>query len=182
MIQAINPIDGGRIASYEEMSPAAVKRAVEVANERFLSWRTTGFAHRAERMRKAGAILRANAKDYGRLMAQEMGKPIKDGIGEANKSALGCDYYADHAEKFLTPEIVPTDAKKSFIAYQPLGVVLAVMPWNFPFWQVFRCGRPGADGRQRDGAEARLERAGLRAGDRKGLPARRASRKVCSAP
>ena len=79
MIEAINPNDGKRIATYDEMSPDAVKRAIEVANERFLSWRGTNFAHRAERMRKAGAILRANAKDYGRLMAEEMGKPVKDG-------------------------------------------------------------------------------------------------------
>jgi succinate-semialdehyde dehydrogenase / glutarate-semialdehyde dehydrogenase len=142
MIESINPTDGERIATYDEMSPDAVKRAIETANERFLSWRTTSFAHRAELMRKAGAILRANAKDYGRLMALEMGKPVKDGIGEANKSALGCDYYADNAEKFLAPEIVPTDAKKSFIAFQPLGVILAVMPWNFPFWQVFRAAAP----------------------------------------
>jgi succinate-semialdehyde dehydrogenase/glutarate-semialdehyde dehydrogenase len=142
MIEAINPIDGSRIAGYDEMSPDAVTRAIAVAHERFLSWRTTSFAHRAERMRKAGAILRANAPDYGRLMAQEMGKPIKDGIAEANKSASGCDYYADNAERFLAPEIVPTDAQKSFVAFQPLGVIMAVMPWNFPFWQVFRAAAP----------------------------------------
>jgi succinate-semialdehyde dehydrogenase/glutarate-semialdehyde dehydrogenase len=142
MIEAINPVDGSRIARYDEMPPDAVKRAIEAANERFLAWRTASFAHRAALMRKAGAVLRAHAADYGRLMAQEMGKPIKDGIAEANKSALGCDYYADNAEKFLVPEIVPTDARKSFIAYQPLGVILAVMPWNFPFWQVFRAAAP----------------------------------------
>jgi succinate-semialdehyde dehydrogenase / glutarate-semialdehyde dehydrogenase len=142
MIEAINPTDGKRIAIYDEMSPAAVKHAIEVANERFLAWRGTSFAHRAERMRKAGAILRANAQDYGRLMAMEMGKPVKDGVGEANKSALGCDYYADNAEKFLTSETVATDARKSFVAFQPLGVILAVMPWNFPFWQVFRAAAP----------------------------------------
>ena len=93
-------------------------------------------------LKKAAAILRANAKEYGRLMALEMGKPVKDGAAEANKSALGCDYYADHAEKFLAPEIVATDARKSFVAFQPLGVILAVMPWNFPFWQVFRAAAP----------------------------------------
>jgi succinate-semialdehyde dehydrogenase/glutarate-semialdehyde dehydrogenase len=142
MIEAINPTDGKRIAAYDEMSPDAVKRAIETANERFLAWRGTGFAHRADRMRKAAAILRANAKAYGRLMAEEMGKPVKDGAAEANKSALGCDYYAEHAEKFLAPEIVPTDARKSFVAFRPLGVILAVMPWNFPFWQVFRAAAP----------------------------------------
>jgi succinate-semialdehyde dehydrogenase/glutarate-semialdehyde dehydrogenase len=142
MIEAINPTDGQRIASYDEMSPDAVRRAIEVANERFVAWRGTSFAQRAALLKKAGAILRANAKEYGRLMALEMGKPVKDGAAEANKSALGCDYYADNAEKFLAPEIVATDARKSFVAFQPLGVILAVMPWNFPFWQVFRAAAP----------------------------------------
>jgi succinate-semialdehyde dehydrogenase / glutarate-semialdehyde dehydrogenase len=142
MIEAINPMDGGRIASYEEMSSATVTEAIVAANEQFLRWRTTTFPHRAERMRKAGQILRANASEYARLMAEEMGKPLREGIAEANKSALGCDYYAENAEKFLAPEVVPTDARKSFVAFRPLGVVLAVMPWNFPFWQVFRAAAP----------------------------------------
>ncbi len=143
MIEAINPTTGKRIAAYDEMPAAEVSRAVARAHEAFLSWRGTSFAHRAGLMRRAGAILRANARDYGRLMAEEMGKPIKDGAAEANKSALGCDYYAEHAEQFLAPEIVPTEARKSLIAFQPLGVILAVMPWNFPFWQVFRAAAPG---------------------------------------
>jgi succinate-semialdehyde dehydrogenase / glutarate-semialdehyde dehydrogenase len=142
MIEAINPIDGSRIASYEEMSSPTVTEAIVAANERYLKWRTTSFLHRAERMRKAGQILRANAREYARLMAEEMGKPLREGIAEANKSALGCDYYAENAEKFLAPEVVPTDARKSFVAFRPLGVVLAVMPWNFPFWQVFRAAAP----------------------------------------
>jgi succinate-semialdehyde dehydrogenase / glutarate-semialdehyde dehydrogenase len=143
MIEAINPTTGKRIAVYDDMPAAEVSRAVARAHEAFLAWRGTSFAHRAGLMRRAGAILRANARDYGRLMAEEMGKPIKDGAAEANKSALGCDYYADHAEQFLAPEIVPTEARKSLIAFQPLGVILAVMPWNFPFWQVFRAAAPG---------------------------------------
>ena len=143
MIESINPTTGKRIAVYDEMPPAQVKAAIEAAHHAFLSWRTTSFAHRATLMKRAAVILRGKARDYGRLMAEEMGKPIKDGIAEANKSALGCDYYAENAEKFLAPEIVPTDAKKSFIAFQPIGVVLAVMPWNFPFWQVFRFAAPG---------------------------------------
>ena len=143
MIESVNPTNGKRIAVYDEMPAAEVARAIEAAHQAFLSWRTASFAHRAGLMKKAAAILRAKAKDYGRLMAEEMGKPVKDGAAEANKSALGCDYYADNAEKFLAPEIVPTDARKSFVAYRPLGVVLAVMPWNFPFWQVFRFAAPG---------------------------------------
>jgi succinate-semialdehyde dehydrogenase / glutarate-semialdehyde dehydrogenase len=124
------------------MSAATVTAAIVAADEQYLKWRTTSFPHRAERMRKAGQILRARATEYARLMAVEMGKPLREGIAEANKSALGCDYYAENAEKFLAPELVPTDARKSFVAFRPLGVILAVMPWNFPFWQVFRAAAP----------------------------------------
>ena len=93
-------------------------------------------------MKKAAAILRARKDEFARLMALEMGKPLKQGIAEAEKCALGCDYYADHAEAHLAPEMVKTEASKSYIAFEPLGVVLAVMPWNFPFWQVFRFAAP----------------------------------------
>jgi succinate-semialdehyde dehydrogenase / glutarate-semialdehyde dehydrogenase len=143
MIEAINPATGKRIARYEEMTPAEVSRAIEAADSAQRRWRETSFAHRQGLMREAGAILRAKARDYGRLMAEEMGKPIKDGIAEANKCATACDYYADNAEQFLAPEMVSTDARKSFVAFQPLGVILAVMPWNFPFWQVIRFAAPG---------------------------------------
>ncbi|MGH7075051.1 MAG: aldehyde dehydrogenase family protein, partial [Stellaceae bacterium] len=138
MIEAINPTTGKQIGQYEEMTPAAVSRAIEAADAAYRDWRGTDFAHRAALMRKAGAILRDKAREYGRLMAEEMGKPIKDGIAEANKCAGACDYYADHAERFLAHEIVETDARRSFVAFRPMGVILAVMPWNFPFWQVFR--------------------------------------------
>jgi succinate-semialdehyde dehydrogenase/glutarate-semialdehyde dehydrogenase len=143
MIESINPTTGKRIAQYEEMRPDAVNRAIEAAHEAHLAWRDTGFAHRAGLTRKAGAILRERTKEYARLMAEEMGKPVKDGAAEANKCAGACDYYADNAERFLASETVPTDARKSFIAFRPIGVVLAVMPWNFPFWQVFRFAAPG---------------------------------------
>ena len=93
-------------------------------------------------MQRAAHILRENAHEYAVLMAQEMGKPIKDGRAEAEKCAWVCEYYAEQAETFLQPEIIPTDASKSFVTFQPIGVVLAVMPWNFPFWQVFRFAAP----------------------------------------
>ena len=93
-------------------------------------------------MQRAAHILRENANEYGVLMAQEMGKPVRDGRAEAEKCAWVCEYYAEHAEAFLQPEVIPTDASKSFVTFQPLGVVLAVMPWNFPFWQVFRFAAP----------------------------------------
>jgi succinate-semialdehyde dehydrogenase/glutarate-semialdehyde dehydrogenase len=93
-------------------------------------------------MKRAAHILRERAIEYAVLMAQEMGKPVKDGRAEVEKCAWACDYYAENAETFLRPEVIQTDANKSYVAFQPLGVVLAVMPWNFPFWQVFRFAAP----------------------------------------
>ena len=93
-------------------------------------------------MKKAAAILRERKAEFAKLMALEMGKPLKQGVAEAEKCALGCEYYAEHAEAYLAPEIVKTEASKSYVAFEPLGVVLAVMPWNFPFWQVFRFAAP----------------------------------------
>ena len=142
-IEAINPTTAEVLARYDDMTPTAVAKVVAEAHVAFLSWRRTAFADRAGRVRKAAAILRANAKDYARLMAQEMGKPVREGLAEIQKCASVCDFYADNAERFLAPEMVITEARKSFIAFNPLGVVLAVMPWNFPFWQVFRFAAPG---------------------------------------
>ena len=141
-IQAINPATGEVVKSYQEMPPATVQEIVGKTQQAFLAWRETTFAHRAALMRKAAEILRNNAAEYARLMAQEMGKPVRDGIAEAQKSASGCDFYAEHAERFLAREPVIMEARKSFVAFNPLGIVLAVMPWNFPFWQVFRFAAP----------------------------------------
>ncbi|HEY7490857.1 MAG TPA: NAD-dependent succinate-semialdehyde dehydrogenase [Candidatus Tectomicrobia bacterium] len=141
-IQAVNPATGETINTYEEMTPAEVARAIAQAHEAFLDWRKTSFAPRARLMKQAARLLRVQSTAYGKLMAQEMGKPIKDGRAEAEKCAWVCEYYADNAEQFLTPEVVETDASKSFVTFQPLGVVLAVMPWNFPFWQVLRFAAP----------------------------------------
>jgi succinate-semialdehyde dehydrogenase / glutarate-semialdehyde dehydrogenase len=141
-LQVINPTTGETIKTYDEMTPAEVKSSVEQAHQAFLSWRQTSFATRAELMHGAARVLREQAAEYAILMAQEMGKPIKDGRAEAEKCAWVCDYYADNAEQFLQPEVIATDARKSFVTFQPLGVLLAVMPWNFPFWQVFRFAAP----------------------------------------
>jgi acyl-CoA reductase-like NAD-dependent aldehyde dehydrogenase len=89
-------------------------------------------------MRRAGALLRERKEDLARLMALEMGKPLAQGRAEAEKCAWVCEYYAEHAEAFLRREEIPTDASHSFVQFEPLGIVLAVMPWNYPFWQVFR--------------------------------------------
>ena len=141
-IESINPATGEAIRSYEEMMPQEVATILEDTNREYLEWRHTSFADRATRMRKAAEILRQKKEEYARLMADEMGKPVSQGRGEAEKCALVCDYYAENAEKFLSPELIPTDASKSFVTFQPIGIVLAIMPWNFPFWQVFRFAAP----------------------------------------
>lgn len=142
-LNAINPVDGSVISRHDEMQPAEVRTIIDAAHAAFVDWRRLSFAERATPMREAGVILRAEHAAFARLMAQEMGKPVRDGIAEVDKCALACSYYADHAETFLAREPVATDARTSFVTFNPLGVVLAVMPWNFPFWQVFRFAAPG---------------------------------------
>ena len=141
-MKAVNPATGETIKEYEEMTPEEVKSVIEKSHQAFLSWRKTGFTERASLMKKAAQIFRDKSDDYARLMAEEMGKPIASGRAEAEKCAWGCDYYAENAEQFLQPELNETDAGKGFVTFQPLGVILAVMPWNFPFWQVFRFTAP----------------------------------------
>ena len=108
----------------------------------FKAWRTTSFDERQQSLRSVAEILRRNKRPNAEIMAREMGKPIRDGVSEAEKCAWACDYYAENAAKFLADEEVSTDAKRSFVRYEPLGPILAVMPWNFPFWQVFRFAAP----------------------------------------
>ncbi len=141
-IEAVNPATGETIRQYEEFTSEEVKGIIEQAHEAFLSWRNTSFAERAKLMKSAAQVLRDDKEEYATLMALEMGKPVAAGRSEAEKCAWVCDYYADLAETFLQPEEISTDARKSFIIFQPLGVVLAVMPWNFPFWQFFRFAAP----------------------------------------
>lgn len=141
-ITAINPTSGEILQEYDEMSPQQVEDAIKRSHHAFLAWRRTSFAERAGCLRKAAELLRSRATDYARLMALEMGKPIREGRAEVEKCAWACDYFADHGEQFLLPEVVATDAPKSYVAFVPLGVILAVMPWNYPFWQVFRCAVP----------------------------------------
>src|SRR2546425_863240 len=143
LLASPNPTTGEAFATYEELSAEAVQGIIADTHQAYLRWRATSFRERATLMRNAAEVLRGNAREYAHLMAEEMGKPIRDGIAEAQKCAAGCDYYAENAERFLAPEPVQTQARKSFVAFNPLGVVLAVMPWNFPFWQVFRFAAPG---------------------------------------
>jgi len=139
---AQNPANGQIIAEYGETSDREVRDTVLRAHEAHARWKRTPFPHRAALMKEAAAVLRRRAREFGELMALEMGKPIAGGVAEAEKCAWVCDYYADNAETFLADQEVRTDAGRSFVTFQPLGVVLAVMPWNFPFWQVFRFAAP----------------------------------------
>jgi len=141
-MQTIDPTTGKRIKIYPEFSLSKIDGILNRAEKSFQSWRALSFKERALIMKKASDILRKGKDRYARLMAQEMGKPFVQGQGEIEKCAFVCDFYAEHAEYFLTPEPVRTEASKSFVTYEPLGIVLAVMPWNFPFWQVFRCAAP----------------------------------------
>ncbi|UCD01820.1 MAG: NAD-dependent succinate-semialdehyde dehydrogenase [Promethearchaeota archaeon] len=142
-MESINPYSGKLIKKYQEMSLEDVNDIIQKVHETFLKWRKVPFDDRSELMENAANVLRENSKKYGKIMAEEMGKPIKDGISEVNKCAWICDYYADNAESFLQDEIIETDASNSYVTYQPLGIILAIMPWNFPFWQVFRFAAPG---------------------------------------
>jgi succinate-semialdehyde dehydrogenase/glutarate-semialdehyde dehydrogenase len=141
-MEVINPATGEPVKTYDTLTKEELGPAIRASHEAFLSWRNISFAERAQLMRKAAKVLREDADKYAKLMAVEMGKPVRDGRAEANKCAWVCDYYAENAQIFLKPERVQTDATRSFVSYQPLGVVLAVMPWNFPFWQVFRFAAP----------------------------------------
>jgi succinate-semialdehyde dehydrogenase / glutarate-semialdehyde dehydrogenase len=142
-IESINPATGETLARYEELSGRALDDTVARAHQAFLGWRTVSFAERAKLMSRAAELLRNRAAQYAQLMAQEMGKPVRDASAEVQKCAAACDYYAQHAARLLAPEPIDTEARKSFVTFNPLGVVLAVMPWNFPFWQVFRFAAPG---------------------------------------
>jgi len=142
-IESVNPTNGATIRTYKEPSPEEVAAILGQVDEAFGSWRTTSFGERAQLMRAAAQVLRAKTDEYARLMAEEMGKPIREGRAEVEKCAWVCEYYAESAEGFLSRELIETDARQSFVTFEPLGVVLAVMPWNFPFWQVFRFAAPG---------------------------------------
>lgn len=141
-LQSVNPANGDVLATYEEVMPVQVHEIVAKTHAAFLSWRSTSFDDRARPMREAGKILCSKREEYARLMAREMGKPIREGVAEAQKCALGCEFFAENAARFLAREPVATEARNSFVTFNPLGVILAVMPWNFPFWQVFRFAAP----------------------------------------
>jgi succinate-semialdehyde dehydrogenase/glutarate-semialdehyde dehydrogenase len=141
-IATINPATGKTVRAFEPFSAARVNEALDRAVAAYHQHKRTSFADRAGRMRKAADILEAESRDLGRLMTLEMGKPIKAAVAEAEKCATACRYYADNAERFLADRHVDMEGGRSWVAFQPRGAVLAIMPWNFPFWQVFRFAVP----------------------------------------
>lgn len=138
----INPTNGAKIKDYEELSTQDISLAIDKTYEAFRNWKQTDFSFRQELMSKAADILESRSKELADLMALEMGKPINQGISEAKKCAWVCRYYAENAEKFLDEQNIKTEMSRSYVSFQPIGPVLAIMPWNFPFWQVFRFAAP----------------------------------------
>ena len=141
-LRSVNPATGNTLQSFVEMTEDKVNAIVESVHGAFNGWRKTSFSFRAERMKKVAHLLRDGKEEFGTLMTEEMGKPYKQSIAEVEKCAWVCEYYAENAENFLANKDIATEASDSFVSYQPIGIVLAVMPWNFPFWQVFRFAAP----------------------------------------
>lgn len=137
-IQAINPFNGEIIKTYQAHSPQEVAEKISETNEAWYQWKKNSFEERASLLQKLAEVLRTRKDALAILMAQEMGKPVKQGASEVEKCADCCEYYAKNGQKYMQDQLVETEASKSYISFQSIGVVLAVMPWNFPLWQVFR--------------------------------------------
>jgi succinate-semialdehyde dehydrogenase/glutarate-semialdehyde dehydrogenase len=142
-IATINPATGQTIKTFDALTDAQVDQKIQKATETFKTFRMLPFAERARMMNRAAELLEKEKDELARLMTLEMGKTLRSAVDEAVKCAWVCRYYAENAEKFLADEVVETPARRSFIRYQPMGVVLVIMPWNYPFWQVFRFIAPG---------------------------------------
>src|SRR5437899_1335081 len=141
-IESINPATEEVIATFEQFTPAQIEQALVEADAAFRQWRRQSFGERSTAMRRAAELLRSRKNRYAGLITAEMGKPITQAEAEVEKCAWVCEYFADNAERFLGRQPAQTNARLSYVAFEPLGVVLAVMPWNFPFWQVFRFAAP----------------------------------------
>jgi succinate-semialdehyde dehydrogenase/glutarate-semialdehyde dehydrogenase len=141
-IASIDPRTGETYETFAALDARAIEAKLALAARAFTSWRRVAFGERAKLMLRAAELLEAEAESLGRVMTEEMGKTLSSAVAEAQKCASVCRYYAEHAERILADEVIPTDAEASFVRYLPLGPVLAVMPWNFPFWQVFRFAAP----------------------------------------
>ncbi len=142
MFKSVNPVTQEMLRNYDSMSSEQINFAIETADNVFRQWKKIPLEERVEMIRSIGADLRNNTQEYARLLTLEMGKLRTEAEGEILKCAWLCDYYADNARRFLTPEVIETEYSKSYVAYQPLGVILGIMPWNYPFWQSFRFAVP----------------------------------------
>jgi len=140
--ESINPTTGEVLEVFDEWPPEKTLGAIEDVHTAWLEWRQTSFERREDLMRKTAETLRRNREEYARMMALEMGKPITEGRSEVEKCAWGCDYFAGNSSLFLAAEPAKSDCAAAYVSFRPLGTVLAVMPWNFPFWQVFRSAAP----------------------------------------
>jgi len=141
-IETINPTTNKTIKTFEKMSNEKVELVIENMQNVFIDWKETTFEHRAKLLFNTASLLRKNKQKYAEIMTLEMGKPITQSLGEVEKCAWVCEYYAENAELILKKEVIKTDASESFVQFDPIGIVLAVMPWNFPMWQVFRFAAP----------------------------------------
>ncbi|MEO6831480.1 MAG: NAD-dependent succinate-semialdehyde dehydrogenase [Chitinophagaceae bacterium] len=142
VLQSINPATGAVIAQYQPSTSIEIDKALSAAQKSFESWRKTNFKERSKVLKAVATQIRKDINMLAELATKEMGKPIEQSIAELSKCARTFDFYAKEGAAMLANEVVETDASKSYISYQPLGTVLAVMPWNFPYWQVFRCAAP----------------------------------------
>ena len=140
--QSINPTTGDVLETFEMTAPAGVEAALSQADAAWRDWRRRPLEERAALLRASGRLLRERASTYARTMALEMGKPLRQGEAEVEKCAWACDYYAEQSTAFLAPQERATEASRSYVRFDPLGPILAIMPWNFPFWQVFRFAAP----------------------------------------
>ncbi|HLS29792.1 MAG TPA: NAD-dependent succinate-semialdehyde dehydrogenase [Flavobacteriaceae bacterium] len=142
MLTSINPYTGEKIAEYKELSKSKIKKKLKSADKTFSEWRMSKFSRRRELLFNLAEVLRKNKTKYAEMITAEMGKPITQSKAEIEKCAWLCEYYAEEAENLLSKKVIETDAHKSYVTYEPIGVVLAVMPWNYPFWQAFRFAAP----------------------------------------
>ncbi len=141
-IESIDPTTGNVLARFAVHTPDQIESAIAGADAAQRDWRQRTFDERGQAMRRLAAHLEERRDRYARLISQEMGKPISESLGEIDKCAWACRFYAEHAARFLGDEVVATSASRSLVAYEPLGIVLAIMPWNYPFWQVLRFAAP----------------------------------------
>lgn len=141
-LQSVNPLHGRPLRAYDEIPPATAAAALAAGATAFASWRQHSLEARAGLLRRLAEVLEEKRENLVVLMAEEMGKPIAQGRAEVDKCAACCRYYAEHGARFLQAEVIPTEASRSYVLFQPLGLILAVMPWNFPFWQVVRAAAP----------------------------------------